>query len=169
MPELSIVQLLLGAGTEVALEREFDRALKLIPGFRQRDQLGRLLALLHDEYGARAGLFLEDCDCWRDDLDLSATLEAVVQGRSHATASSDLASLLEPRLENVVSAQDLALQLAAAAVELAPVVQREIGESTSFLSNRLQASEDLLSRQGQQATDRVLAALTTAAQNKDPG
>jgi hypothetical protein len=90
-----IGELLAGAGLKLALQGVVGG----VRAFVKQDNLGRLLVLLHADFGKRTDLGRDVFYSWRADPDLQASLRAVL-GRLPITdaAVTALARQIEPRL-----------------------------------------------------------------------
>jgi hypothetical protein len=138
-----ILELLLTAGADVALTR----AISSITGFLQQDQLGRLLLLLHEEFGDQADLDKPAFMAWRRDENLAQRLLAVAEGSAEPSADeSALAAAIADHLVRTEPGEvrPFSERIAEATRTLAPLAVQELPEATNLIVNRVDASEESL-------------------------
>jgi hypothetical protein len=151
-----IESLLLGKSFDIA----FDAAGGAVKAFFKQDSVGRLLVLLHADFGAESDLERDVFYSWRDKQPLVDALGEVLSGARGAEPEqlATLAALIEPRLVRTPEPERAALaaRIANAAVRAAPLTVG--GEDTLLLVNRLES--------GQQ---RIAEALDASNSESTPG
>lgn len=135
---------------EIAAGKAVDLALKAVRGAwrafaGQSDSLGRLLVLLHADFGKPSRLGRDVFYAWRNQGPLRIALEHALDGRLLASPETvaALADLIEPRLvrTGVQSRHDLAVQIARAVFVAVPVaVQGHDG--TPLLARQLEEARE---------------------------
>ncbi|MDX6609278.1 MAG: hypothetical protein QOF85_1203 [Solirubrobacterales bacterium] len=135
----------------------------------EQDRLGRLLLLLHDEFGEDTSLTRADFLDWRNDPAIASALTHCLTG---ASADLDLlASAIETRFSAVDEARRhaVAADIAATAKRFAPLTAQELSQATTYLGNRIDASAVETRNDITQTLERLFAAHTPVAQPERPG
>jgi hypothetical protein len=127
--------------------------------FFGQDRLGRLLILLHNDFGDEADLDRASFAGWRRHEELRAGLERVLAGAG-VEIVEELAPLIEQRLVRTGDAEKppLARRLAEAALRAAPLTVREPQELGVQLSGKLDVLEEAAVRRHDQLMTAVTAA-----------
>ncbi len=143
----------------LAGKKALDVALWGIRGARrafaaQHDSLGRLLVLLHAEYGDECSLERGVFYSWRTHEALSSALADVLAGDLVGNPDNlvSLSALIEPRLVRTPAAarRAVAERVARAAFRAAPIVVEGGGEATRLLLAHIDAVAERVWRRGQQ-------------------
>lgn len=129
-----IQDLLTGVGAEGVFEVS-----RVIHGYTQQDQLGRLLLLIDKEFGDESELDRSAFLQWRTHDDLEQGLKALLGG-DFSRSDEELAGLIEPRLAYTPDQgkRDLARRIAAFARRAAPLAVKEVPQATAFLNARIE-------------------------------
>lgn len=136
---------------ELVVSRSVAVALQGIEGgvraFLKNDALGRLLVLLHGDFGDRTQLSRDVFYSWRTQKPLWEMLVAVVGGRRpEPDAVEELAALIVPRLVRTAQPEreELGREIAEAAFAAAPYVAEGGSQATALLLNRLEPGQQEL-------------------------
>ncbi|MGO9490381.1 MAG: hypothetical protein ACLQBB_15320 [Solirubrobacteraceae bacterium] len=134
-----IESLLAGKAFDIA----FNAAGGAVKAFFKQDSMGRLLVLLHADFGAESDLERDIFYSWRANQPLADALGEVLSGARGAEPEqlATLAALIEPRLVRTSEPERAALaaRIANAAVRAAPLTVG--GEDTLLLVNRLESGQ----------------------------
>ena len=134
---------------EIAAGKGVDLVLRLVTGglreFFKQDALGRLLVLLHADFGTRTDLGRDVFYSWRDNAELESALRAVLGGQPAVDPfESRLTELIGERLRRTDPSEvpALAAEIADAVFVAAPYVADGGSQATALLLNRLEQGHD---------------------------
>jgi hypothetical protein len=127
----------------IAIDLAFKGVRGGVRAFREQpDSLGRLLVLLHAEFGEETDLGRDVFYSWRNQDGLRAAFERVLSGDlvPQPSASAELAGLIAPRLIRTADdvRDELAVRVAQAAFDAAPMVVEGATEASRLVLRRLE-------------------------------
>jgi hypothetical protein len=124
-----------------ALDVVFGGVRDAVEAFVRNDALGRLLVVLHHEFGSETRLGRDEFYAWRRDEPLRDALQAAIDGRHPGTpeAMDGLAALVGARLHRTATEERPALseRIAREAARAAPAVLRDPREVGVLIAGKL--------------------------------